>query len=404
VEKINQAASAAESSEFDEVDNDISLTELASVLMARWQLVIPVPLVIGALAVAVSFLIPPTFTAKTVFLPPQQPQSAAASALASLGALSALGGGALGNVKTTADQYVSLMQSANVQDRLIDQFKLMDEYEAKYRFEARRALSQNTRISLGKKDGLITLEADARSPKLAADLANAHVAELRRLTGELALTEAQQRRIFFEGELERTREQLAQAQQLLQQSGFNPGALKTEPKAAAESYARIKAEVTSAEIRLQTVRGRMVDSAPEVQQQKLALAAVKEQLAKLEGSDTNASVTGDPGYIGRYRDFKYQESLYELFTRQYEAARLDESRDTGLMQVIDPATVPEWKSKPQRALIGAGSFAISFTIMCLLVLGRHVIGHARRRSDNTNPRSTKPRRREAQAANTFTQT
>ncbi|MGL1733490.1 hypothetical protein ACSTG5_00265, partial [Vibrio parahaemolyticus] len=89
--------------------------------------------------------------------PPQQAQSAAAaSALASLGALSGLAGG-LSGIKSTGDQYVSLLQSVNVQDRLIDQFKLMAEYDVKYRYQARKALTENTRISLGKKDGLITV-------------------------------------------------------------------------------------------------------------------------------------------------------------------------------------------------------------------------------------------------------
>ncbi len=360
-------ASPAPATAWPEEDG-ISLMEIASVLAARWRLLIAVPIAAGVLAIGISFLIPPTFTAKTVFLPPQQPQSAAASALASLGALSGLAGGGLGSVKSTADQYVSLMQSANVQDRLVDQFKLMDEYAARYRLEARRALSQNTRISLGKKDGLITIETDAHSPQLAADLANAHVAELRRLTGELALTEAQQRRAFFEGELKRTREQLADAQQKLQQSGFNPGALKAEPKAAAESYARLKAEVTTAEIKLQVLRGRLVDSAPEVLQQQATLAAIQGQLSQLEAIDLRASNLQDSGYIGRYREYKYQESLFELFSRQYEAARLDESRESGLIQVIDIAHPPEHKSKPRRLNIAlmasaAAAMAISFFVL-----------------------------------------
>lgn len=366
-------------------EDGISLMEIVGVLIARWRLLTAVPIAVGVVAIGISFLIPPTFTAKTVFLPPQQPQSAAASALASLGALSALGGGALGSVKTTADQYVSLMQSANVQDRLIDQFKLMGEYEAEFRFEARNRLSQNTRISLGKKDGLITLQVDAHSPQLAADLANAHVTELRRLTGELALTEAQQRRIFFESELERTREQLTQAQQVLQQSGFNPGALKAEPKAAAEGYARLKAEVTAAEVKLQTLRGRLADSAPEAKQQRALLAALQNQLNKLELKEGNGEMPKDAGYIGRYRDYKYQESLFELFSRQFEAARLDESRDSGLIQIVDPATPPEWKSKPKRAQIGLAASLIAALLACLAL----IIQYLRRHNPAVTPNGTR---------------
>jgi uncharacterized protein involved in exopolysaccharide biosynthesis len=371
-DSVNQRAPAS-APDWNEENEGTSLGEQIGILTERWRLLLAAPLGAGVMALCLSYLIPPSYTARTVFLPPQQPQSAAASALASLGALSGLAGGAL-NVKTAADQYLALMQSVNVQDRLVDRFKLMDEYEAKYRFQARQTLSQSTRISLGKKDGLITVEVDAKSPQLAADMANQHVTELRRLTGELALTEAQQRRKFFEVELKRSREQLTQAQQVLQQSGFNPGALKAEPKAAAESYARIKAEAIAAEVKLQTLRRMLADTAPEVQQQQTLLGALRTQMGKLEVSEQAGSEGGSKagaGYISRYRDYKYQESLFELFSRQYEAARLDESREGGLIQVVDVATPPEYKSKPKRTQIAAGTSVAIFLILAAGLLGRH---------------------------------
>lgn len=352
-----------------DADDGLSLADIVGILATRWRLIATLSILAGALALGASYLIAPTYTARTLFLPPQQPQSAATSALASLGALSGLAGAA---VKTTADQYVSLMQSVNVQDRLVDRFNLMTEYKAKYRFIARKDLAENVRITLGKKDGLITVEADASSPQLAADLANAEVQELQRLTGELALTEAQQRRVFFERELKHTREQLAQAQEDLQRSGFNPGALKTEPKAAADNYARIKAEATAAEVKLQTLKRALTDTAPEVQQQQTLLAALRAQLEKLESSSAADSASSS-GYIGRYREYKYQESLFELFSRQYEAARLDESREGGLIQVVDRATPPEYKSKPKRAFIAAGTAALTFVLLVIGVLGRHFL-------------------------------
>lgn len=352
-------------------DDTVALGELVSVVSAQWKLIISASLAVGAVALGASFLIPPTYTARTMFLPPQQPQSVAASALASLGALSGLAGGALGSVKTAGDQYVSLMQSANIQDRLVDRFHLMSEYESKYRFQARKTLAANVRINLGKKDGLITIEVDGGSPQLAADLANAHVSELRRLTGELALTEAQQRRAFFEAELKKTREQLAQAQNALQQSGFNPGALKVEPKAAAEAYARIKAGATAAEVKLQTLRRSMAESSTEVQQQRALLDALQNQLSKLESTDRPDA--SDAGYMDRYREYKYQESLFELFSRQFEAARLDESREGSLIQVVDEATPPEHKSKPKRAFIAAGAAFLAGLLLVIGIAARHLM-------------------------------
>ncbi|MDG0835882.1 Wzz/FepE/Etk N-terminal domain-containing protein [Roseateles saccharophilus] len=344
----------------------VSIVDLASTLASRWRLVFGGSLATGVLAFAASYLIAPTFTSKTTFLPPQQQQNSAVSALASFGALSGLAGGITG-IKSPGDQYVALMQSVNIEDRVIDQFKLMDAYEAKFRFEARRELERNVRIALGKKDGLISVEVDSKDPKVAAAMANQYVAELRRLTGELALTEAQQRRVFFEGELKRTQLKLTEAQQILQSSGFNPGALKNEPKAAAEGYASLKAQVTAAEVRLQAMRRGLAEATPEIQQQIALLGALRAELNKIETTSERGNGK-DSDYVTRYREFKYQETLFELFSKQFEMARLDESREGALIQVVDVATPAEWKSKPKRASIALGATTVAFLVLAIWVL------------------------------------
>jgi len=339
-------------------DEGIDLLDLALPLAEHWKLLVVGPVVAGLLALGLTFLIPKTYTSRTVFLPPQQQQSAAASAIAQLGALSGLAGAAAG-IKSPADQYVALLQSTTVADRLIDEFKLMQVYDEEFRFKAREELAKNVRVSLGKKDGLITIEVDDEDPQRAADMANRHVDELRRLTSQLALTEAQQRRVFFEAQLTQTRDRLTQAQQSLQASGFSQGALKADAKAAAEGYARLRAEATAAEVRLQTLRRNLADNTPEVQQAQSTLGALRAQLGKLEES---TDLSSGPDYVSKFREFKYQETLFDLFARQYELARLDESREGALIQVVDAALPAEHKSKPKRALI-----AVSGTLAALLL-------------------------------------
>jgi uncharacterized protein involved in exopolysaccharide biosynthesis len=323
--------------------------------------------VAASLAAAATFLIPPTFTARTTFLPPQQQQSAAASLLTSLGGLGMLAGGT-GPLRTPADQHVALMRSETVSNRLIDAFGLMDVYGTKFRRDARRELADNTRIAAGRRDGLITVEFDDRDPQRAAAVATRYVDELRQLTSVLVLTEAQQRRKFFEDEMKRASDALVQAQRALELSGFSPGALRAEPRAAAEQYARLRAEVTSAEVRLQALRSRLTDASPEVAQAQSALRALRGQLASLEASDGKLDNAAD--YLGRYREFKYQETLFELFSRQYELARLDESRDGAVIQVIDPAAVPEWKSRPRRALIAGVTALVALGLLSIYFIVR----------------------------------
>jgi uncharacterized protein involved in exopolysaccharide biosynthesis len=340
------------------VENEISVIDLLRSVAAHWKLLVIGPILVGLASLGVTYLIPPTFTARTSFLPPQQ-QSGSAAALASLGALAGLVGGSA-SVKSPADQFVALMQSVTVADRLIDKFKLLEVYEKKLHVDARKELDQQVRIVAGKKDGLISVEVDDHSPDLAAQMANQYVEELRRLTSVLAVSEAQQRRVFFESELTQTRDRLAVAQQALQASGFSPGALKAEPKAAAEGYARLRAEATAAEVRMITLRSSRAEQAPELQQAQATLSALRAELARAERT-TQAPSGSD--YISKYREFKYQETLFDLFARQYELARVDESREGALIQIVDTATKPERKSKPKRGLIVAVAMIIALLVL-----------------------------------------
>ena len=260
------------------------------------------------------------------------------------------------------------MQSVTVSDRIIDQFHLRQVYNQKYRVDARKVLAANTRFTVGKKDGLIAVEVDDLVPQRAAEMANRYVDELRRMTSTIAISEAQQRRMFFEHQLQQTRDKLIEAQQALQASGLTQGALKAEPKSAAEGYARLKAEVTAAEVRLQTMRGALADNAPEVQQQQGALSALRSQLARLEQS---TNVQGGPDYVSKYREYKYQETLFDLYARQFELARADESKEGTLIQVVDSATPPERKSKPKRSLVAVAATLLTGLVMATTILFRH---------------------------------
>ena len=351
-------------------ENGLSLSEMTVALAARWQRLVTVPVVVGACSLGVTYLIPPTFTAHTVFLLPQQQQSAAASALAALGPLTGLiGGGAL---RTPGDQYVALMQSVNVQDSIIDKFDLMRVYDVKYRVHARKELTNNVHFTVGKKDNLIGVDVDDNDPKRAADMANAHVEELHRVTSQFALTEAQQRRAFFEGQMLAAKGRLTQAQIALQGSGFSQSAIKVEPKAAAEEYARLKTGVTAADAKLQAMQKVLMGNTPELLQQQAALATLRAELARVEQRDDSSGRGADSSYVSKYREFKYQETLFDLFARQYELARLDESREGTLIQVVDKATPPELKSRPKRTLVALAAALISGFVMAAWAIVAHM--------------------------------
>ena len=159
------------------------------------------PLGVGILALGISFFIPPSFTANTAFLPQQQ-ASAAASMLLSLGAIGGIACAAA-EIKDLADQYVAFLQSRAVQDALIKRFDLQERYQQDFQESTRKTLAGMSKIS-ARKDGLITIAVEEEDPQIAADIANAYVDELSQLLSRLAVTEAQQRRVFFEKQLQQT--------------------------------------------------------------------------------------------------------------------------------------------------------------------------------------------------------
>ncbi len=325
-------------------DDEISLLDLLQVIADNLRLLVLGPLAAGLIALAYSFTITPTFTATTKFMPPQQQQSGAAAMLAGLGALGGLAGAA--GIKSPADQYVAFLKSKSVQDALVDRFKLLDRYETKSRESARNAVGGNVQIASGK-DGLITIDASDKDPSFAAQLANAHVEELAKLLNRLAVTEARQRRLFFEKQLANAKNNLVYAEQALKTSGVNSSALKGTPSAIVESMARLKAGITAQEIKLGSMRGYLTESAPDFKQAQIELAAMRAQMLLTEKEEPPTN-NGNSDYVARFRDFKYHETLFELFAKQYEMARIDESREGAVIQVLDAAEPPEHRSKPKK--------------------------------------------------------
>nr|WP_315234792.1 Wzz/FepE/Etk N-terminal domain-containing protein [uncultured Limnohabitans sp.] len=357
----------------EQAEDEISLLDLLQTIVDNLRLLILGPLVVGLVALGISFAVPPTFTATVKFLPPQQQQSAAASMLASLGGLGGLAGAAAG-IKNPADQYLAFMKSNSVQDALIERFKLEERYATQFKTDTRAVLTGSTRAVSGK-DGLISIEIDDKDPQFAADLANAHVQELQQLLARLAVTEAQQRRAFFEKQLSLVQAKMIAAEQALRATGVNSSVLKSNPTSAVAAVAALKAQVTAQEVKVGAMRGYLADTAPDFKQALNELSNLRAQLAKQE-KDEPASAAGQGDYVAKYREFKYQETLFDLFAKQFELAKIDESREGAVIQVLDAAQPPEKKAKPKKALIAIiATLAAGFALL-LFVFIRQALRNA----------------------------
>jgi uncharacterized protein involved in exopolysaccharide biosynthesis len=353
---MNDGHIAESKSNLEAVGPGIGFLDLMIILAKRKKRVIAFPLVAAVIAGGISLALPNVYKASARLLPPQQSQSGAAALLSQLGGAANLAAGFAG-LKNPNDVYVAMLKSRTVADRIIERFKLKKVYDTESLERARKDLEADTAIVSGK-DGLISIEFEAEDRELVAPLANAYVEELLRLTRVLAVTEAGQRRIFFEHQLEQAKNNLASAEAALKGGLDTKGVVSvdSQSRAIVETVSRLRAQISAKEIQLNSMRAFLTPTHPEFRRTEEELSSLRAELSKLEnGQQGNDAGTGDKQggleNIKLLRDLKYYQMLYELLAKQYEVARLDEAKDPSVVQVLDTAVQPEKKFKPRRSLI-----------------------------------------------------
>jgi tyrosine-protein kinase Etk/Wzc len=343
-------------------DDEIDVEELFRALAPRRRLIFGITATTAVVAVVVSLLLPVYYRAETRILPPPEKGSnLAAQLLAQAGGLIAMAGGAVG-AKSPGELYVGMTKSRTVLDRVVDRFDLMKLYKKKYRQDAREKLLGVLTVREDRKSGIISLTVEDGDPKRASDMANAFVEELKSLAGGLALSEAAQRRLFFEEQLGQTKVALSRAEDEIRAFQQRTGVFQIDAQSRAiiEGIARLHAAIAAKEVEAKVLRSFATAQNPDLQRVEEEISALHTELAKTE---TSKGTGFDPimpsgrvpalgtEYLRKLRQLKYYETLFELLSKQYELAKLDEARDAIVIQVIDRAVPPERKAGPKRALI-----------------------------------------------------
>ncbi len=346
----------------------------------RRRLIGAVTLGVAVAAAIVALLLPPIYTARTTFLAPgSQQQSGSAAALAALGSLGGLAGGL--TAKTPDELYVALLKSDSVQRGLDARFNLKTHYDVDSYEALRKVLPNFVRVSSDKKSGVISVEVDDKDAKFAADLANAHEAEVTKLLGRLAVSEAQLRRVFFEKQLQETKERLIKAEQTLQAVQEKSGVIVLDKQAEAliTNAALLRAQISEREVQLRVLRTSATEQNPAVMRLNSELRGLRAELARMEstqggapGSAVDMPVGRIPeaavDYVRARRELKLQETLLESMVRQYEIAKLDEAKEGPTLQQVDVALVPDYKSRPARSVI-----VLSSALLALLLVSAWVV-------------------------------
>jgi uncharacterized protein involved in exopolysaccharide biosynthesis len=340
----------------------LSVTELLGVLRQRWMIFAGGALLGALLAAGYALTRKDTFTATAVLMAPQQARSSALAALGQVGASTGISMPELG-LRSPADLYLGILGSRTIADALIARFHLMERYQAKTMTAARKRLAAKARFSAGK-DTLIRIAVEDSEPQMAATLANAFVDELYRQNSRLAFTEASSRRLFFEKQLETEKEALNQAESSLRRTQERTGVVQisSQMDASLRAMGQVRAEIAGREVALRSMAESVTEQNPDYIRVSTELQALRGQLRRLEQNDSGRTA-GDPlipvrsmpaagiDYLRTMREMKYHETLLDLLTRQYEAAKVDEAKQAPVLQVVDLATPPDLKSGPQRTII-----------------------------------------------------
>ncbi|MEO9453690.1 GumC family protein [Chromobacterium phragmitis] len=370
-------------------DNELDLLALLSTLLSYKLWILACTSLFGAIALIYCLSATPIFTASSSIMPPQQQSNGMSALLGQLGGLEGAAGGMAG-LKNPNGLYIGMLKSRTIQDHLIKQLHLKERYGQKTQDGTRQTLAGQTNIANGK-DGLITISVDDPDPKFAAALANAYVEELKKLNQTLAVTDAAKRRLFFEQQLRQTKEQLNEAEIALRHTQEKTGLIQPEGQlpVIVNSITQLRATVAAKEVQLEAMRSYATAQNPMYIRTEQELNGLREQLTKLETGKGNGSdlmvPTGKVAqsgleYLRRLREVKYQETIFDLLAKQYELAKIDEAKDSSLIQVLDPAVPPELKSRPKRSIIMVLSVLAGFLVGALGALLHSQLTQNRRQS------------------------
>lgn len=362
--------------------NSIDLLEVSKTLWANWRLVAKITIAVVILSVITAFVLPVRYTSEASFIPPSNSTSGGSMAAALAGQLSLLGAGdLLGGGKASGDLYAGVLKSRSVTSEIVQRFDLMHVYDVRKESKAERKLENNTSVKVDSKSTIVTIGVTDKSPARARDIANAYLDILRSTNGRLALSQSSQRRLFFQEQLAKEKDNLEDAEVELKKTEEQTGLIAPAGQTEAEirTIADTQAQLAARQVELAALRQSATEENPNVVRLNSEIQDLQAQLTALQNGKGRRNAAAIPtakvpqlqlDYIRKEREVKYHEALFEILSKQYEAARLDEARDAPVLQVLDPASYPDSKSEPKRLFIILGGFFLGLILGCTYALGR----------------------------------
>ncbi|MEO7030702.1 MAG: GNVR domain-containing protein [Acidobacteriaceae bacterium] len=344
----------------------IDLLPLMRSILSRWPLLVGATLLGLVLAYGTSFLITPRFESKAVFLPPTQHNTMLDSPLAALW------------VPSKSALYPGLLASDSVVDDVIRGLDLQKEFHSKDMEDARRKLRSDTSVSSDASD-FYTVRVLNKDPNRAKQIVAAYLDALARIDTRLAVDQATQQRAIYGQQLQREKNELGDAENALKTAQEARGVVspQLQTQAGLSAIDQLRAQIGADQVALSALLQARTESSPDVVRLRAQIAALTTQMARMSsgsGGSAGAGITASraPGinleFARLQREVQFHQAMFEIMTRQFESARVQQTSSAQGIQIVDYPEAPLHKATPQRriyALVGAllgflAAFAIIF--------------------------------------------
>ncbi len=216
-------------------------------------------------------------------------------------------------------------------------------------------------------NGMIIINFEDRDPEQAATIANRYTDLLDEFNKNSNINRASKTREFIEKQLETRSRLLAEAEEALQvfQEENQTIEISEQVKAALEIVSTLTGEAIVLEVELKILGQYTSQSSNEYISKKSRYDEISSQLKKFKQEsarddddmirsffptfDQVPQVTLN--YLRLMRQVKIEETVYELLIKEYEMSKIEETRDTPTVQILDRADVPEIRSRPKRKIL-----------------------------------------------------
>jgi tyrosine-protein kinase Etk/Wzc len=361
-----------------------TMLELLTQLALRKRLIALLTGIGLSIGLILCLVLPVHYTAATEIMPPKQTESTASllNSQMAMGAL-AQAGAAAGLLADPNAIYMGLLKSRPIADALIQEFHLTSVYHSRDMTAARKRLASRTTI-LSEPSTLISVAVIDGDRRRAADLANAYIEQLRGLSKTISITEASKRRRFFEQQLTHQKELLIAAELAFQQIQQSKGLIHLDAQANVTigSLALLHSQIAAKEVELQGIRSYSTERNPDVQLAESELSTMQAETSQLEQHGQSKEYSefalkdvpkAGLDFIRAQRQLQYEQSLFDLLLRQYEAAKLDEAKEAAVIEVVAAAIQPDRDSSPKRVLLLSVGTFVGLFFGCLAALLLHRI-------------------------------